>query len=331
MKKKIIITILTLLLITLILTLVNISTYKAYHKNYFYMDTYIEIKINTTKNKKEINKIFNDIDYIYKTYHTLTDRYNKYDNIINIYYLNEVLEDNTKIEIDPRLSDIINIGIEYYDKTNGLLDIASGNLTEVWKEFINSCDKLPSSEDLEVNTSISDISLKDNIYQKQNNVKLDLGAIAKGYTTEIVGKYLEDNNITSYIINAGGNVKTGIPHDKDAYTVGITDPINTSDIFIKLNIKNTSVVTSGDYQRYCILDNQNYNHIINPITKYPSNYAKSVSVITKDSLLADIYSTYLFLLPTEEGKEIIDNTEDIEAVWYVDKDNIIKSRGFNYE
>lgn len=331
MKKKILITILTLLLITLILTLVNISTYKTYQRNYFYMDTYIDVKINTTKNKKEANKILDDIDYIYKTYHNLTDRYNKYDNIVNIYYLNEVLEDNTKIEIDPRLSDIINIGIEYYDKTNGLFNIASGNLTEVWKEFINNCDTLPSNKDLEVNTSINDISLENNNYQKQNNVKLDLGAIAKGYTTEIVGKYLEDNNITSYIINAGGNVKTGIPYNKDTYTVGITDPLNTSNIFIKLNIKNTSVVTSGDYQRYCILDNQNYNHIINPITKYPSNYAKSVSVITKDSTLADIYSTYLFLLPIEEGKKIIDNTEDIEAVWYVDKDNIIKSRGFNYE
>lgn len=295
------------------------------------MDTYIDIKVNTTKSKKEINKIFNDIDYIYKTYHNLTDRYNSYDNIINIYYLNEVLPNNEEIEIDARLSDIISLGIEYYDKTNGLFNIAGGNLTQIWKEFINTCTTLPIEEELDVNINIKDITLKDNIYKKQNNIKLDLGAISKGYTTEIVGKYLEDKGITSYIINAGGNVKTGSPHNKDTYTVGITNPTNTSDIFTKLNIKNTSVVTSGDYQRYCTIDNVSYNHIINPNTKYPANYMHSVSVVTNSSSLADIYSTYLFLISPEEGKEIIENTPNIEAIWYIDEDNIIKSRGFNYE
>ena len=159
MKKKIAIIILILILLTLTLTLVNISTYKAYHKNYFYMDTYIDIKVNTTKNRKEMNKIFEDIDYLYKSYHELTDRYNSYNNVINIYYLNEKLPDNEEVEIDPRLSDIINLGIEYYDKTNGLLNIAAGNLTEVWKEFINTCEKLPSNEELNKNINIKDINL----------------------------------------------------------------------------------------------------------------------------------------------------------------------------
>ena len=181
------------------------------------------------------------------------------------------------------------------------------------------------------NINIKDINLENNIYKKQNNIKLDLGAIAKGYTTELVGKYLEDNNIHSYIINAGGNVKVGKAYKKEYYKVGIADPLNPSDIFIKLNINNKSVVTSGDYQRYCTMDNINYNHIINPNTKYPSNYMHSVSVVSSSSSLADIYSTYLFLLPVEEGQLIVDNTDDIEAIWYIDENNIVKSRGFNYE
>lgn len=331
MKKKIKITILILVLITLILTLINMSTYKNYNKTYFYMDTYIEVKIDSTKTKKEIDKIFNDIDYLYKSYHELTDKYNHYDNIVNIYYLNEILPDNEEIEIDARLSDIINTGIEYYDITDGLFNIASGNLTEVWKEFLNTCDNLPTKEELDVNINIQDITLDNNTYKKQNNIKLDLGAIAKGYTTEVVGKYLEDNNINSYIINAGGNVKVGKAYNKEYYTVGITNPINPNDIFTKLNINNMSVVTSGDYQRYCLLDDINYNHIINPNTKYPSSYMHSVSIVSDSSLLADIYSTYLFLLPIDKGQDIINNTNNIEAVWYIDEDTIIKSKGFNYE
>ena len=330
-NKKILIILLIIILITLILLFIDKSTYKEYSKNYFYMDTYINIKINTTKNKRQINNIFNDIDYLYSSYHKLSDRYNKYDGIVNIYYLNEILKDGENIELDPKLSEIINLGLEYSNKTEGLFNIASGNLTNIWKEFIDNCNTLPSDSMLDVNININDIKLEGNIYTKYNNVKLDLGAISKGYVTELVSNYLEENNIYSYIINAGGNVKVGKAYNKDNFIVGITDPNNTNNIFTKVNINNLAVVTSGSYQRYCNLDNKIYSHIINPITKYPSNYAKSVTVVSSSSTLGDIYSTYLYLLPVEEGLKIVNSTQDIEAIWYIEEDNIVKSDGFSYE
>lgn len=330
-NKKIFIILLLIILITLIVLFIDKSIYKAYSKNYFYMDTYINIKVNTTKSKKEMDKLFDDIDYLYSSYHMLTDRYNKYDDIINVYYLNEILEDGSKIEIDSRLSDIINIGIQYYDDTDGLFNIASGNLTSIWKNFIDNCDKVPSKNNLKVNTLIDDIKLDGNHYTKYNDVKIDLGGIAKGCVTEIVGNYLEDSGINSYIINAGGNVKVGTAYNKDSYVVGITDPDNTNSIFTKVNINNLSVVTSGSYQRYCDIGNKRYSHIINPISKYPSNYVKSVTVIGEDSSICDIYSTYLYLLPVDEGLKIVNKTSGVEAIWYIDSDNVIKSDGFNYE
>lgn len=330
-KKRIAVILLILILIALILLFIDKSTYKEYSRNYFYMDTYINVKVNTTKNKKEIDNIFNDIDYLYSSYHKLSDRYNEYDGIVNIYYLNEILKNEEEIVIDNKLVDIINLGIEYYDKTDGLFNISSGNLTSIWKDFIDNCESIPSSSVLNVNTNINDIKLDGNTFSKYNDVKLDLGGITKGYVTELVGNYLEDNNIHSYIINAGGNVKVGKAYNKDNYVVGITDPNNTNSIFTKVNINDLSVVTSGNYQRYCMLDNKIYSHIINPVNKYPSDYMKSVTVISDSSTLGDIYSTYLYLLPVEEGLKIVNNTPGIEAIWYIDKDNIIKSDGFNYE
>lgn len=329
--KKVLIIILLLILLSLVLLFIDKSSYKEYTRSYFYFDTYISIKTNTTMNEKEMNNIFNDIDYLYESYHKLTDAFTSYDDLVNIYYLNNVLENNQSIELDTRLSSIIKIGIDYYDKTDGLFNIASGNLTIKWKEFLEECDNLPSSTELDVNTNINDIILEDNMYTKKNDIKLDLGAIAKGYVTQLVGEFLEDNNIYSYIINAGGNVKVGKAYNKNNFVVGITNPDNTSDMFTKVNVNNLSIVTSGSYQRYCTIDNTNYNHIINPKTGYPSNYMKSVTVISSNSLLADIYSTYLFLLPSEEGLEIVNNTNDIEAIWYIDENNIIRSDKFNYE
>lgn len=330
-NKKIWILFLIVVLITLVLLFIDKSTYKEYSKNYFYMDTYINVKVDSTKSKSEIDSVFEDIDYLYGSYHELTDRYNEYDGIINVYYLNEILKDGEEIEIDKRLADIIEIGIEYYDKTSGLFNIASGNLTGVWKNFIDVCEEIPNDSELDVNIDIADVKLEGNIYSKSAGIKLDLGAIAKGYVTEMVGEYLEDNGINNYIINAGGNVKVGKAYDKDSYVVGITDPDNTKDIFTKINVNNMSVVTSGSYQRYCMLDDKVYNHVINPVSKYPSNYVKSVTVVGEDSSLCDIYSTYLFLLPLEEGLDIVNKTDGIEAIWYIDSDNIVRSDGFDYE
>ena len=316
--KKILIVILLLVLVSLILLFIDKSSYKDYTRNYFYFDTYINVKVNTVKSEREMNDIFNDIDYLYDSYHKLTDAFDSYDGIVNVYYLNNNLNNNENIEIDTRLANIIKLGIDFYDTTDGLFNVAAGNLTIKWKEFIDSCNTLPSTEELNVNTNINDIKLDGNNYSKSNDVKLDLGGIAKGYVTELVGRYLEENDIHSYIINAGGNVMVGKAYNKD-------------DMFTKVKVNNLSIVTSGSYQRYCTLDGINYNHIINPITKYPSNYMKSVTVVGKSSILADIYSTYLFLLPVEDGLKIVNNNPDIEAIWYVDKDNIVRSDNFNYE
>lgn len=329
--KKLLIVILLLVLVSLILLFIDKSSYKDYTRSYFYFDTYINVKVNTIKTEKEMNDIFNDIDYLYDSYHKLTDAFDSYDGIVNVYYLNNNLNNNESIEIDTRLANIIKTGIDFYDTTDGLFNVAAGNLTIKWKEFIDSCDKLPNMEELNVNTNINDIKLDGNNYSKSNDIKLDLGGIAKGYVTELVGRYLEENDIHSYIINAGGNVMVGKAYNKDTFLVGITNPDNKDDMFTKVKVNNLSIVTSGSYQRYCTLDGINYNHIINPITKYPSNYMKSVTVISKSSMIADIYSTYLFLLPVEDGLKIVNNTPGIEAIWYIDKDNIVRSDNFNYE
>lgn len=329
--KKLLIVILLLVLVSLILLFIDKSSYKDYTRSYFYFDTYINVKVNTIKTEKEMNDIFNDIDYLYDSYHKLTDAFDSYDGIVNVYYLNNNLNNNESIEIDTRLANIIKTGIDFYDITDGLFNVAAGNLTIKWKEFIDSCDKLPNMEELNVNTNINDIKLDGNNYSKSNDIKLDLGGIAKGYVTELVGRYLEENDIHSYIINAGGNVMVGKAYNKDTFLVGITNPDNKDDMFTKVKVNNLSIVTSGSYQRYCTLDGINYNHIINPITKYPSNYMKSVTVVSKSSMVADIYSTYLFLLPVEDGLKIVNNNPDIEAIWYIDKDNIVRSDNFNYE
>lgn len=300
---------------------------KMYKTSFMYMDTYIEIKIYDV-DKDNAKKYLDTAKNMYKEYHELTDRYNEYDNIYNLYYINNILKVNEEIQIDDRLKDLIEYGIKMYKDTDGYINIAMGNVIDVWKSYREEGVDVPKTYELmNKNININNISLDANKFKKKGNIKLDLGAYAKGYVTEEVGKYFEKNNINKYLINAGGNVKVGTKYNISKYNIGLEEPFNTENIYKTLSVENVSIVTSGSYQRYYKVNDVIYNHIINPKTLYPENYTKSVTVITKDSAYADILSTYLFLLPIEDGINLVNSLDNVEAIWYADQ--IYYSKDFN--
>ncbi|MDD4608121.1 MAG: FAD:protein FMN transferase [Bacilli bacterium] len=305
----------------------NNNKLKEYNTNLFYMDTYIQIKIYTTSQIKADNA-FTEVEEIYKKYHQLTDRFSTDG---GVYYINNNTSTEPIITIDPILYNIIEHGINWYHKSNGLLNINIGNVVDVWKKYRDQKSGLPSINELKDSgdIDINNIILLGNNQIKNNHPNIDLGAIAKGYTTGVVGNYLEQNGIDKYIINAGGNVLVGNHYNNDLYKIGIESPIESGDIYEVVKGNNISVVTSGSYERYYEYDGKLYHHIINPHTLMPSEYMKSVTVITEDSGLADTLSTILFLMPIEEGKEFIKELDNVEAIWFSNDGEIIKSEGFS--
>ena len=130
---------------------------------------------------------------------------------------------------------MIEYGYSWYTKTDGLLSIAIGNLSDVWKKYIELKEGVPTSKELKVNIDMSDAIIREVISSDEkfevengitlnNGVTLDLGAISKGYTTELVGEYLKNAGIKKYIINAGGNVLVGEHYKNKAYKIGIENP-----------------------------------------------------------------------------------------------------------
>lgn len=313
--KKILLILISILFLSGCEKSVNIEKYDM-----FYMDTYIEIKLYDISGN-EADRVFKELDNMYKEYNELADRYNAYDGVVNVYYLNNNLKVNEEIEIDSKLAEIIEYSIDAYNKTDRYFNIALGNVIDVWKEYREKKDGVPATYELMNcgSIDISDIKLNGSKYKRTGDVKIDLGGIAKGYVTELAGEYLESKGYTKYLINAGGNVKVGERYQKDKYTVGLEEPFNVSNVYKRIHVENTSIVTSGSYQRYYKYNDVIYNHIINPKTLFPENYTKSVTVITEDSALGEILSKYLFLIPIEEGIEYVNSLPDVEAVWYSDQ------------
>ena len=318
------------IIISLSLLFVFYRKEEMYDKNFFYMDTYINVKI-FTKNKQVAESALKHIDTIYKDYHQLSDRYNSYDNINNIYYINNNNDKSKSILLDKRLYDLIKYGKEWYYESNGIKNINIGNVIDVWKEYRANKNGVPTYQELLNSGSINieDIVLEDNNYILNNHPNIDLGSVAKGYATNEVGKYLKSVNINKFIINAGGNVLVGDHYNDDAYKIGIQNPEDGSSIYQVIKGNNIAVVTSGGYERYYTYNGIEYNHIINPKTLFPANNFKSVTVVTDNSAKADGLSLVLFVLSLEEGKEFIKKYDNVEVIWYLNDGTIVKSEGFS--
>ncbi len=318
----------------LFVVLISYSIYTTYIKKqlssydtrFFYMDTYIYVNLYET-NRKKAETALKKVEQIYKNYHELTDRYQSYSSINNLYYIHHNNSEEEWISIDKELYDLIEVSLFYREESGGLFDIRLGNLTDVWKKAIQE-EKLPTLEELSSAKEYKDIILEDGkIYN--NHANIDLGAVAKGYATKKAGEYLKKTGITRFVINAGGNVLVGNHYGSDAYKIGIENPTSKEgDIFIKIKANNKAVVTSGGYQRFFEIDGKRYNHIINPITLYPSNHTLSVTVVTEDSLKADILSTILFLMDIDTGLAFVEQLKGVEAIWYVSEEEQILSTGF---
>ena len=295
-----------------------------YSKDLFYMDTYINIKFYSD-NKSKANDIMEGIDNIYREYHELTDRYNSYD-INNVYYINNNDSSDSEIVLDSRLYDMISYAYDF-SKKNSLFDINMGGVIDVWKDYRDRGEGIPSVEELRKANKRNDIVLLGDNKIKNTHPNIDLGGVSKGYTTQVVSNYLRDNGIKYFLINAGGNVSAGDAYQKDFYKIGIQSPDRDGIIGV-LKGTNISVVTSGGYERNYEYNGYVYHHIINPNTLFPSEYMKSVTVVSEDSGLADMLSTTLFLMDVDDGLNFL-KEYDAEAIFVLNDNSIIKSEGFS--
>lgn len=136
-----------------------------------------------------------------------------------------------------------------------------------------------------------------------DDVQVDLGGIAKGYTSDRMMQIFSENGVTSGIISLGGNVQAlGLKSDGSRWRVAVQDPENSEENFAVIEIKDEAVITSGGYQRYFEEDGATYHHIIDPRTGYPADSGViSSTIISHDGTLADGLSTSLFIMGVDDA------------------------------
>ena len=249
-------------------------------------------------------------------YHQLFDIYNDYEGVNNLKTVNDRAGE-APVVVDEAIIDLLSDCKNYASISDGKVNVAMGGVLYLWHEARNDgmddprYAELPDQEALEAAAEHWDLDAviidteASTVYISDPLVRLDVGAVAKGWSVQRVC----ENAPEGMLISVGGNVFATGPKDKTGtpWVVGVQDPDGGSDYLHTIYLTRGSIVTSGDYQRYYVVDGKVYHHIIDPDTLYPSEYWRSVTIVCEDSGLADALSTALFVLPLEEGRALLDS------------------------
>ncbi len=288
----------------------------------------------------EFDSYVKTVDEMLGYYHKLFDIYYEYAGVNNIMTVNKNAG-KSPVEVDEELIVFLEYCKELYTLTLGKTNVMFGSVLKIWHNARELASEnggyldpslLPSQNDLAKAAQHTSIDLlvinkeEKTVYISDPEASLDIGAIAKGYAANKIAEKLKSLGANSMALNAGGNIVTiGLKPDGGQWVTGITNPDKTTinSLICKVAIGETSLVTSGDYERYFVSGNQSYHHIIDPETLMPANYFASVSIFTPDSGLADALSTALFCMSYEEGRALIENIGGVEVLW-ISQDGTIK-------
>lgn len=261
-------------------------------------------------------------------YHRLFDIYHEYAGINNLCTINKQAGGEA-LEVDQKLIEFLLYTKELYTLTNGEMNVMFGAVLRPWHDCRAAAEKdpqkasLPNPALLEQAKQHTDISLleideeKSTVRISDPEAQIDVGAIGKGYATEKAAGLLSERNAEGYVLNVGGNIRIiGKKPDQSGWVTGIKDPFDHENNYaMYVELSDTSCVTSGIYERFFTVDGTRYHHIIDKDTLMPADHFASVSVITKDSGLADALSTALFCMSYEDGRALVDSLENVDVLW----------------
>lgn len=299
--------------------------------NFSYFDTVSYVYSYAEDSAESFQERSAEVYHILGEYHQLFDIYHEYSGVNNLCTINR-MAGGAPLAVDEKLLDFLLYAKDLYEKTDGEMNVMMGAVLRLWHDCRSAAEddpssaRLPADEALTAAAAHTDIRLLE-IDEENGTVRIadpeasiDVGAVGKGYATEVAAKRLEEMGAYGYVLNVGGNLRiVGTKPDGSGWVTGIRDPNNPDGEFaLSLRISDTACVTSGSYERYYTVDGVRYHHIIDKDTRYPADYFASISIITRDSALADALSTALFCMPYEEGLALAEQMDGVEVIWISD-------------
>ena len=235
------------------------------------------------------------------------------------------------VQVSKELYHLIERAIKVSKLTEGAFDISFDSIDHIWT-FNGKEAKMPDSSI--VSASIRKIDFNHIVLNPENQtafltdkgMKIGFGAIGKGYAANRAKLVMQAHNIENGLVNAGGDlIAWGNQENGDPWQIGIADPAKGKEFIAWLNVSNMSVVTSGNYEKYVIIDGKKYGHIIHPKTGYPVEGIKSVTLLSPDAELSDALATSVFVMGVPKGLELVNRLKNVECIILDEKNKLWES------
>lgn len=241
------------------------------------------------------------------------------------------------VKVSFELFKLIERAKKISELTDGAFDISYASMDKIW-HFDGKMDSLPTKTQIE--NSISKIGHEkilldakaQTVFLKEKGMRIGFGAIGKGFAADKTKKLLIANGVRGGLINASGDLTSwGTKANGDKWMVGIVNPLNKDKVFSWLPIVESSVATSGNYEKYLMLDGKKYSHIIDPRRGYPTMGINSVTIFAKDAELCDALATAVFIIGRDSGIHLINQIPGVDVVVVDDENKIHKSSGILFD
>lgn len=236
------------------------------------------------------------------------------------------------VKVDKELFQLIERALKISKLTQGAFDISYASMDRIWK-FDGSVTEMPSPDI--VRESVSKVGYQNiildhaaqTVFLKNKGMKIGFGAIGKGYAADKAKALLMEQGVESGIINASGDLNAwGAQPDGKDWMVAIINPLNKEKVFSWLPVEDQAVVTSGNYEKYIIINGERYTHIIDPRTGYPSKGILSATIFTKNAELADALATSVFVMGVDTGLDFINQLKGVECIIVDENNKVITSK-----
>lgn len=236
------------------------------------------------------------------------------------------------VKVELEVFELIERAQRISELTDGAFDLSYGSLDKKFWNFDKMMSELPDPETakdkvrlINFRNIVLDKSIC-SVFLKEKGMRIGFGGIGKGYAADRAANLLKSKGVKSGIVNASGDLITwGNQPNGEPWTISLAHPGLPTKAFSKLNISNLAVATSGNYEKFVVIDGKKYSHTINPKTGYPVSGIKSVSIICPIAELADALATPVTIMGVEAGINLINQLNSVEGVIIDDNNYVYKS------
>lgn len=241
------------------------------------------------------------------------------------------------VKVSRETFDLIERSLRISRITQGSFDISYGSIDKRLWNFDTNMKALPDKETAKKMVRLinyRNIILDDEhctVFLKEKGMRIGFGGIGKGYAAERARYIMKLSGVESGIVNASGDLTTwGLQPNGNPWTIGIANPNSSNELFSYINVTNMAVATSGNYEKFVMIDGKKYSHTIDPRTGLPVSGIKSVTIITLNAEIADAMATPVMIMGIKAGMHLINQMKDIEAIVIDDNNTVFASDNIRF-